>query len=181
MSRRVWCLDTATEEARKYTTVRGFKGGAHGAYMWAKRHGVLKEITAFMDVELTDPEELLRRVHGELGSAARYSIIVQKMMDDEPLMPVIAADVDPEAISDGCFMDFEVQMNDQASEERSDKALDAIEALQKHGTKQHVAAAWEMYLEYQQGDFRRWLKRSEGSLPTSGYYMQGEEHGGSYE
>ena len=57
-----------------------------------------------------------------------------------PQLRVVAKRITDDALRAGRtrtidgFMDFEAQMYDQASEERSDKALDAIEALQQHGT-----------------------------------------------
>ena len=170
--RTTWDFASVSEEARKYSTVRSFKDNSRGAYKWAQRHGVVEEVTAFMS-EITCPHTLLGRVDGELGSAARYAVVAKRMTDDEPFeyRPV---ESDPEAISDGNYMDFDAQMYDQAAEERSDKALDAIEALQRYGTPDQVAEAWDMYLDFQRGNYDRWVKRG----ATSGKGMPAEKQGG---
>ena len=41
-----WCRESVEAEARKYSKVTDFKYGGRGAYKWAERHGVLKEVTA---------------------------------------------------------------------------------------------------------------------------------------
>ena len=170
--RTTWDIESVTAEARKYSTVRAFKDGSRGAYKWAQRNDMVAEVTAFMS-EITCSRTLLDRIDGELGSAARYAVIAKRMTDDEPFeyRPV---DSDPEAISDGNFMDFDAQMYDQAAEERSDKALDAIEALQQYGTPDQVAEAWDMYLDFQRGNYERWVKRG----ATSGKGMPTEKQGG---
>jgi hypothetical protein len=170
--RTTWDLASVREEARKYSTVRSFKDSSRGAYKWAQRHGMVADVTAFMS-EITCPRTLLDRIDGELGSAARYAVVAKRLTEDEPFecRPV---DSDPEAISDGNFMDFEAQMYDQSSEERSDKALDAIEALQNHGTPEQVGEAWGMYLDYQRGNYERWVKRR----ATSGKNVPADKHGG---
>ena len=170
--RTSWDIASVTQEARKYRTVREFKYGTPGAYKWAVRNGVVADITSFMS-EVTCPRTLLERIDGELGSAARYAVVAKRITDDEPFeyRPV---EPDPEAISDGNFMDFEAQMYDQASEERSDKALAAIDALQQHGTPERVAEAWGMYLDFQRGNYERWVKRG----CTSGKSKPADEQGG---
>lgn len=170
--RRTWDLASVSEEARKYSTVRAFKEKSRGAYKWAQRHGVVEEVTAFMS-EITCALALLDRLDGELGSAARYAVIAKRMTEDEPFeyRPV---ESDPEAISDGNFMDFNAQMYDQAAEERSDKALDALGALKQYGTPEQAAEAWDMYLDYQSGNYGRWVDRG----ATSGKCKPTSEHGG---
>lgn len=168
MSRTVWDWPSVEAEAKKYKTVRAFKEGSRGAYRWAERNGVLREVTAFMRVEITDPEQLLERIKGELGSASRYAKTAHDIWDSDP-SPFYEPSDDPESITEGTYMDFEAQMFDQAAHERSDKALDAIELLGKHGTPEQVKAAWDMYLKYQT---RSW----EIERATSGIYMQGEEN-----
>jgi hypothetical protein len=167
MSRRQWDWPSAQEEARKYTTVREFKYGSRGAYEWAERNGVLKDVTAFMRPEITDSEKLLERVRGELGSAARYAKAAYDIWEADP-SPFFEASDDPELITEGTYMDFEAQMFDQAAHERSDRALDAIELLQKHGTPEQVKEAWDLYLSYQEGRWRI-------DTGTSGIVLQGEE------
>ena len=167
-----WDLASVTEEARKYSTVRAFKDNSRGAYKWAQRHEVVAAITAFM-YEITCPRTLLERIDGELGSAARYAVVAKRLTDDDPFeyRPVESS---PEAISDGNFMDFEAQMYDQSSEERSDKALDAIDSLQQYGSPEQVTEAWDMYLDYQRGNYERWVKRG----ATSGKSMPANKQGG---
>jgi hypothetical protein len=167
MSRRQWDWSSVQEEAQKYTTVRGFKEGSFGAYKWAERNGVLKDVTAFMNAEITDPEKLMSRIRGELGSASRYAKTAYDIWETDP-SPFFEASDDPELITEGTYMDFEAQMFDQAAHERSDKALDAIEALQEHGTPEQIKEAWGLYLSHQEG---RWKIE----VPTSGITMQGEE------
>ena len=116
---------------------------------------------------------LLERIDGELGRPQRYAVVAKRITDDE-LFEYRPVEPDPEAISDGNFMDFEAQMYDQASEERSDKALDAIDALQQHGTPERVAEAWGMYLDFQRGNYERWVKRG----CTSGKSKPADEQGG---
>lgn len=161
-----WNFETVCAEARKYKTVRDFKYGSSGAYEWALRNEVAKEVTSFMH-ELTDPEELMQRIEGELGSASRYAKVAYDIWEADP-SPFFEGSDDPELISEGTYMDFEAQMFDQAGIERSDKALDAIEALQEHGTPEQVKAAWDLYLKYQTGTW-------EVDTCTSGIDMQGEE------
>lgn len=167
MGRVSWCWDSVQAEARKYKTVRGFKEGSFGAYKWAERNGVLKEVTSFMSVEITSPELLLEKVRGELGSASRYAKVAHDMWEADQ-SPFYEPSNDPELISEGTYLDFEAQMYDQAGVERSDRALDHIEKLQKHGSEEQVKAAWDMYLKYQTGSW-------EIEVPTSGISMQGEE------
>lgn len=167
MSRRSWDWDSVGEEAKKYATVREFKYGSRGAYEWAERNGVLKEITAFMVVEIVDPEMLLEKIEGELGSASRYAKVAHDMWEADQ-SPFFEPSNDPELISEGTYLDFEAQMYDQAGVERSDRALDHIEQLQKYGTPEQVQAAWDMYLKYQTGSW-------EVGTGTSGISMQGEE------
>ena len=82
---------------------------------------------------------------------------------------------DPEAISAGTYLDFDAQMYDQSAEERSDRALDHIEQLQKYGTPEQIKEAWDLYLAYQTG---KWEVPATGIMGMS---MPEEEQGGSYE
>ena len=170
--RTSWDMESVTAEARKYSTVRAFKHGSRGAYKWAQRNNMMAEVTGFMS-DVTCPRKLMERIDGELGSAARYAVVAKRMTDDEPFefRPV---DSDPEAIGSGTFMDFDAQMYDQAAEERSDKALDALEMMQEHGTPEQVAEAWGMYLDYQRGNYERWVNRG----ATSGKSMKAKRQGG---
>lgn len=170
--RTSWDIESVTAEARKYSTVRAFKDGSRGAYKWAQRNDMVAEVTAFMS-EVTCPTTLLQRIDGELGSAARYAVVAIKITDDEPFEYRVI-ESDPEAISDGNFMDFQGQIYDQAAQERSEKALDAVEALQEHGTPEQVAEAWDMYLDFQRGNYERWVNRG----ATSGKGMPAEKQGG---
>jgi hypothetical protein len=43
---RKWCFDSAREEAKKYDSVTAFKHGSSGAFGFAERKGILKQITA---------------------------------------------------------------------------------------------------------------------------------------
>ena len=159
-------LELVKAEARKYKSYTDFKNGSRGAFKWAVRNGVINEVTAFM-YEITDPEELMRRIEGELGSASRYAKTAYDIWETDP-SPFFEASDDPELITEGTYMDFEAQMFDQAGIERSDRALDHIEALQEHGTPEQVQAAWDMYLKYQTGNWK-----VEGAL--TGITMQGEK------
>jgi hypothetical protein len=170
MSRRKWDFDSVTAEARKYTRVIDFKYGSRGAYDWAERNGVVGDVTAFMS-EVTDPGQLMVKIEGELGSAARYAKVAHDIWGADP-SPFFEASSDPEQISAGTYMDFEAQMHDQASIERSDRALDHIEQLKKHGTPEQIHQAWVMYLQYQTGTW-------EVDTGIAGIYMQEEEQGGS--
>ena len=161
-----WDFESVCAEARRYRTVREFKYGSSGAYEWAVRNCVIPEVTGFMH-EVTDPKRLLKRIEGELGSAARYMKVAYDIWEADQ-SPFFEANDDPELISEGTYLDFEAQMFDQANMERSDKALDAIEALQKHGTPEQVKEAWDMYLKYQTGNW-------EVDSCTSGITMQGED------
>ena len=161
-----WNFESACAEARKYQTKTEFKYGSRGAFDWAERNGMVAEVTAFMS-EITDPSELMRRIEGELGSASRYAKTAHDMWDSDP-SPFYEPSDDPELISEGTYLDFEAQMFDQAGVERSDRALDHIEQLQKYGTPEQVQAAWDMYLKYQTGTW------GSGTGDT-GIYMQGEE------
>ena len=149
MGKAVWNFGSVWAEARKYKSVRQFKYGSPGAYKWALRNDVLFEVTAFMS-EITDPEVLLEKIEGELGSASRYAKVAYDMWESDP-SPFYEPSNDPELISDGSYLDFEAQMYDQAGVERSERALDHIEALQKIGSPEQVQAAWDLYLKYQTG------------------------------
>jgi len=46
MARIRWDYASVKEEARKYSRTVDFKSGSRGAYDWAERNGVLKEMTA---------------------------------------------------------------------------------------------------------------------------------------
>lgn len=162
----VWNRELVEAEARKYQTYTEFKNGSRGAFKWAVRHGVINEVTAFM-YEITDPQVLMRKIEGELGSASRYAKTAYDIWDADP-SPFFEASDDPELITEGTYMDFEAQMFDQAAIDRSDRALDHIEALQEYGTEEQVKAAWDMYLKYQTGSWE-----IDGAL--TGIDMQGEE------
>lgn len=161
-----WDFDSVCAEARKYSTVREFKYGSSGAYEWAVRNGMVSEVTGFMS-EITDPEVLMHRIEGELGSAARDAKVARDIWDSDP-SPFFEPSADPESISDGTYLDFDAQMYDQSAHERSDRALDHIEQLRKYGTEEQVKRAWDLYLKYQTGTWET------GSC-TAGIYMQGEE------
>ena len=161
-----WDFESVCAEARKYEQVIDFKFGSRGAYNWAVRNNVVAEVTAFMS-EITDPEVLLRKIEGELGSASRYAKTAHDIWDLDP-SPFYEPSNDPESISDGTYLDFEAQMFDQAGMERSDRALDHIEALQKHGTPEQVQEAWAMYHKYQTGTW-------EAKGCDTEIYMQEEE------
>lgn len=162
-----WDFKSVCEEARKYTSKTAFKYGSSGAFEWAVRHNMLADVTAFM-YEITSPDTLLEKIEGELGSASRYAKVAGDIWDSDP-SPFFVPSDDPEAISDGTYMDFEAQMFDQAAMERSDRALDHIEQLQKHGTPEQVKAAWDLYLKYQTGGWKV------GSC-DAGIIVQGEEN-----
>ena len=172
MGRRTWDFASVWAEARKYKGITEFKYGSPGAYKWAVRNEVAAEVTAFMS-EVTDGDKLMRKIEQELGTAARHAKVAKDMWDADP-SPFFEASDDPELISAGTYLDFEAQMYDQGAEERSDRALDHIEALQKHGTPEQVKEAWDLYLKYQTGTWK--VERCDMEI-----YMQGEEHGGSYE
>ena len=161
-----WNFESVCAEARKYSTVREFKYSSPGAYKWAVRNEVIGEVTAFM-YEITDPDVLLKKIEGELGSAARYAKAAYDIWEADP-SPFFEASDDPELITEGTYMDFEAQMFDQAAHERSDRALDHIEQLQKHGSPEQIQEAWDLYLKYQTGTW-------EVKGCTSGISMQGEE------
>jgi hypothetical protein len=146
-----WNRELVEAEARKYTQVIDFKRGSRGAYDWAERNGLVKEVTAFM-WEITDAEVLMKKITQELGTAARCAKVAGDIWNADP-SPFFEPSDDPESISDGTYLDFDAQMYDQAGIERSDRALDHIEALQKHGTPEQVKAAWDMYLKYQTGSW----------------------------
>jgi hypothetical protein len=161
-----WDFDSVCAEARKYKSKTEFKYGSRGAFDWADRNGMVDEVTAFMS-EITDPQVLMAKIEGELGSASRYAKTAYDIWETDP-SPFFEASDDPELITEGTYMDFEAQMFDQAAVDRSERALDHIEALQEHGTPEQVQAAWDMYLKYQTG---RW----EVSTGDAGIYMQGEK------
>mgnify|MGYP000311697721 CR=1 FL=1 len=172
MGRQIWDFESVSAEARKYTRVIHFKAGSRGAFKWAQRNGVLKDVTAFM-FEVTSGDQLMKKIEQELGTAARHAKVARDMWDTDP-SPFFEASDDPEQISAGTYMDFEAQMYDQGAEERSDRALDHIEALQEHGTPQQIHEAWVMYLNYQTGNW-------EVETGIAEIVLQGEEHGGSCE
>jgi len=161
-----WNYDSVCSEARKYKTKTEFKYGSSGAFEWAVRNDVLGEVTKFM-YEITDPAVLMRKIRQELGTASRHAKVARDVWDADP-SPFYEPSNDPESISDGTYMDFEAQMYDQGAEERSDRALDHIEELQKHGSPEQVQAAWELYLKYQTGSW------DAGSCDIE-INMQGEE------
>ena len=161
-----WDFESVCAEARKYKSKTEFKYGSSGAYEWAVRNDVIDEVTRFM-YEITDSALLLRKIEGELGSASRYAKTAYDLWQADP-SPFFEPSDDPELISEGTYMDFEAQMFDQAAVDRSERALDHIEALQKHGTPEQVKAAWDMYLKYQTGTW-------EVGSCDAGIYMQGEE------
>lgn len=144
-----WSFESVCEEARKYKTKTEFKYGSSGAFEWAVRNEVLGEVTKFM-YEITDPAVLMRKIRQELGTAARHAKVARDVWDADP-SPFYEPSSDPESITDGTYMDFEAQMYDQGAEERSDRALDHIEELQKYGAPEQVQEAWDLYLKYQTG------------------------------
>jgi hypothetical protein len=168
MSKFKWDWESVQAEARKYTTVIGFKAGSRGAYDWAERNNMVKEATAFMH-EIVDPVELLRRIKQELDTSARHKLMAMDLQNRDRLPQ---PEYDAEAISEGTHLDFDMQMYDQTAEERSDRALDHVEALQKHGTPEQIHEAWVMYLEYQ--SLSTGVKTGIAEI-----VMQGEEQGGS--
>ena len=172
MSKRRWDLESVTAEARKYSKVVDFKYGSRGAYDWAERNGIVKEVTAFMS-ETTNVDKLMSRIMGELGSAARDAKTAKDICEFQSDF-YVPSEHNPEAISAGTYLDFEAQMYDQSAEERSDRALDHIEALQKHGTPEQVAEVWGLYLGYQTGGW-------EVSTGITGIDIPETEQGGSYD
>ena len=161
-----WDFESVCAEARKYRQVVDFKFGSRGAYNWAVRNNLVAEVTSFMS-DFTDPDELMRKIEGELGSASRYAKTAYDIWDADP-SPFFEASDDPELITEGTYMDFEAQMFDQAGIERSDRALDHIEQLQKYGSPEQIQEAWDMYLKYQTGAW-------ETDRVIMGINMQGEE------
>lgn len=161
-----WDFESVCAEARKYKQVIDFKFGSRGAYNWAVRNNLVAEVTSFMS-EITDPDLLMQKIEGELGSAARYAKTAYDIWEADP-SPFFEASDDPELITEGTYMDFEAQMFDQAGIERSDRALDHIEQLQKYGSPEQIQEAWDMYLKYQTGTW-------ETDRVITGIYMQGEE------
>ena len=160
-----WNLESVTEEARKYSSITEFKYGSSGAYKWALRKNLIKEVTSFMS-EVTDPSELLKRIKGELGSAARDAKVAKDITENVSDF-YVPAEHDPEQISAGTYLDFEAQMYDQCAEERSERALDHIEALQKYGTPEQVKEAWDLYLMYQTGEWEI-EKRCDAGIDVAG-------------
>ena len=147
-----WNLELVEAEARKYKSYTEFKRGSRGAFKWAERNGVLGEVTAFM-YEITDPDVLMQKITQELGTASRCAKVAGDIWNADP-SPFFQPSDDPESISDGTYLDFDAQMYDQAAVERSDRALDHIQALQEHGTPEQLKAAWDMYLKYQTGTWK---------------------------
>ena len=147
-----WNLESVTEEARKYSSITEFKYGSSGAYKWAVRNDFIKEVTDFMFM-VTDPIELLTKIKGELGSAARDAKVAKDITDNVSDF-YVPTEHDPEQISAGTYLDFEAQMYDQCAEERSDRALDHIQGLQKYGTAEQIREAWDLYLKYQTGEWK---------------------------
>ena len=139
-------------EAQKYESYTDFKNRSRGAFKWAVRNGVINEVTAFM-YEITDADILMQKINQELGSASRHAKVAHDIWEADP-SPFYEPSDDPELISDGTYLDFDAQMHDQAAVERSDRALDHIEQLQKHGTPEQVQEAWDMYLKYQTGGWK---------------------------
>ena len=173
MTRRRWDFESVKAEARRYSGITDFKYGSPGAYKWAVRHGLESDVMGFMS-EITSASDLMSRIKGELGSAARDSkvcIDICKNVSDF----YVPKEHDPEAVSAGTYLDFDAQMYDQSAEERSGRALDHIEALQKHGTPEQVREAWDLYLKFQTG---RW---SFGGGCDAGIDIPETEHGGSYD
>lgn len=173
MSKRRWNLESVTAEARKYTKVVDFKSGSRGAYKWAERNDVLKVVTEFMS-EITNVDKLMSRISGELGSAARDAKTAKDICESQSDF-YVPPEHDPEVISAGTYLDFEAQMYDQSAEERSDRALDHIEALQKHGTPDQVKRAWDLYLKFQTGGWQI----PKGAI--TGIDIPEREQGGSYD
>ena len=147
-----WTRELVDAEARKYKTYTDFKNGSRGAFKWAVRNDVIKEVTAFM-WEITDADVLMQKITQELGTASRCAKVAGDIWNADP-SPFYEPSNDPELISEGTYLDFDAQMYDQASIERSDRALDHIEALQKHGTAEQIKAAWDMYLSYQTASWK---------------------------
>ena len=173
MTRRRWDFESVTAEARKYTKVIDFKEGSRGAYKWAERHDVLKDVTAFM-TEITDPKKLMGRIRQELGTAARHNKVAYDIRENVSEF-YVPKEHDPEAVSAGNYLDFDAQMYDQVAEERSERALEHIEALQEHGTPEQIRKAWDFYLKYQTG---RW-EIPKGAIAE--IYIPETEQGGSYD
>ena len=48
MGKRRWAWGSVQEEAKKYSSVTAFKYGSNGAYEWAVRHDMVKEVTSHM-------------------------------------------------------------------------------------------------------------------------------------
>ena len=147
-----WNRVLVEAEARKYGRTIDFKRGSRGAYEWAIRNGVLQEVTAFMS-EFSEPPVLMQKITQELGTASRCAKVAGDIWNADP-SPFFEPSDDPESISDGTYLDFDAQMYDQAAIERSDRALDHIEQLQKYGTPEQVQEAWDMYLKYQTGTWK---------------------------
>ena len=129
MSRRKWDFDSVTAEAQKYNSATEFKYGRPGAFKWAERNNMLQEILAPIRQRHgvpTDPGQLMAKIEGELGSASRYAKVAHDIWtaDPSPFASYERSDSNPELISEGTYLDFECQMFDQASIERSDRALD---------------------------------------------------------
>ena len=152
MTATKWSYELVRAEALKYSRTSDFKSGSRGAYEWAIRRGHIQELTALMK-EVTDPIELLTKIKGELGSAARDAKVAKDITDNVSDF-YVPTEHDPEQISAGTYLDFEAQMYDQCAEERSDRALDHIQSLQKYGTAEQIREAWDLYLQYQTGEWK---------------------------
>jgi hypothetical protein len=147
-----WNYELVRAEALKYRKGTDFRKGSRGAYDWADRRGLLPELTALMK-QVTDPSELLKRIKGELGSAARDAKVAKDITENVSDF-YVPTEHDPEQISAGTYLDFEAQMYDQCAEERSERALDHIQSLQKYGTAEQIREAWDLYLKYQTGEWK---------------------------
>ena len=147
-----WNYELVRAEALKYSKGIDFRKGSRGAYDWADRKGFLPELNALMK-EITDPKELLTRIRQELGTAARHAKVAKDITENVSDF-YVPTEHDPEQISAGTYVDFEAQMYDQCAEERSDRALDHVQALQKYGTAEQIREAWDLYLQYQTGEWK---------------------------
>ena len=172
MGKSKWDLESVKTEARKYTKAIDFKYGSRGAYDWAERNGMIKEVTAFM-FKVTDPKKLMSRIRQELGTAARHAKVAYDICENVSEF-YVPKEHDPEAVSAGTYLDFSAQMYDQVAEERSDRALEHIESLQEHGTPEQIKEAWDLYLKYQTGRWEVPTGIAEINIPET-------EHGGSYD
>lgn len=155
-----WNEHTVTETAKQFDTMKSFRQAFPAAYQFARRNGMLADISFHMDVS-ADPVKLLRDLARDLKQASRFYGVAAKCRGMGALSTK-EYETEDEYIS-ASYLDHEIGHWMQAGEEAEERCLKLIAGIQRHGDDDQLALAWKMFEHHQtQGRNGYKLKKSFG-------------------